>query len=239
MIRHVHTGTPNWFNSSETFRRFLIFPFDELQSPEHIALNRRAASEGMCLYKNANNSLPLKMSSFSLQPQSLLVAGATADDGDNLQGNYAPHTDIGAVSILDGLIAAVGATSVVHQPGCLTVECPDTTGFAAAVAAAQTALAAVVVLGTKHDCSDSVACEGEGHDRTSIDFAGHQLDLVHALAATPAVVVCVLVHGGSMALASLLDDCDAIVDTWFPGGEGGNALSGILQRLFSSPVGCG
>lgn len=181
----------------------------------------------MCLYKNSNDTLPLSLASFT-DAKSFAVVGPTAPDGDNLQGNYAQHTDIGAVSILEGLQTALGNESVVYAAGCASVECVDQSGFAEAVAAVKAARVAVVVLGTKHDCDDPVACEAEGHDRTSIEFAGQQLALAAALARTGTPLVCVLVHGGSMAMRSLLDDCDAIVDTWFPGAQGGNALADVL-----------
>lgn len=203
------------------------------QSPQHISLNRRAAAAGICLYKNANKILPLKAEMYT-KPGSLLVAGPTAPDGDNLQGNYASHTDIGAVSILEGIQNVVGSSAAVYQPGCQTVECTNKTGFPAAVAAAQAAAVTVLVLGTQHDCSDLVACEGEGHDRTSIEFAGLQRALAVTLATTGTPLICVLVHGGSMALSNLLEFCDAIVDAWFPGAQGGNGLAGINYDLHSS-----
>ncbi len=170
--------------------------------------------------------LPLNPRDFT-RPGSILVAGPTSTDGDNLQGNYAMHTDIGSVSITDGVINALGSSAVSSELGCPTVECTSTIGFPAAIAAAKKAKAVVLVLGTKHDCDDPVACEGEFHDRTTIALAGKQLALAAALAATGKPLICVLVHGGSLALDTLLSDCDAIVDSWFPGAQGGNGVAGM------------
>ena len=210
-----------------TMNQWNYVSFAIVESPEHIQLNRLAAAKGICLYKNDRSTLPLSASKFS-QLGDILVVGPTATDGDNLQGNYARHTDIGAVSIFDGVVEAIGPNIAVTEPGCLFINCTTTALFPSAVAAASRAKAVVLVLGTRHDCKDPIACEGEGHDRTSIEFAGHQLDLAAALAATGTPLVCVLVHGGSMALRSLLTDCNAIVDAWFPGAQGGNGVAGGL-----------
>jgi beta-glucosidase len=186
----------------------------------------------MCLYKNDRSALPLDPAHFTV-PGAIFVTGASADSGDNLQGNYAQHTDIGAVSILQGIRNVVGNTTVTFSPGCLSIECANKSGFADALALAQKAQVVVAVLGLEHDCDDDVACEGEGHDRTSIEFAGYQLELAATMRAVGVPLVCVLVHGGSMALRTLLSDCDAIVDAWYPGAQGGNGLAGeLIHFLF-------
>lgn len=75
-----------------------------VESPEHIALARLAAQQSMCLYKNANNVLPL---SLSPAPKIALI-GPQAIMEFLLLGNYAQYPDGGIVSILEGLTAAVG-----------------------------------------------------------------------------------------------------------------------------------
>jgi len=78
-----------------------------------------------------------------------------------------------------------------------------------------------------------VACEDESHDRTSIAVPGKQADLAAALKATGTPLICVLIHGGSLALGSLLENCDAILDAFFPGVQGGvavvNGLFGVVN----------
>jgi hypothetical protein len=61
-----------------------------------------------------------------------------------------------------------------------------------------------------------VTHENEGSDRKTIAFPPGQLTLAHELssAKTGTPLVCVLVHGGSLAPSSLMEDCDAIVDLW-------------------------
>eukprot|EP01051_Picozoa_sp_SAG22_P009236 SAG22_NODE_755_length_7442_cov_2.270598_4_plen_304_part_00 len=75
---------------------------------------------------------------------------------------------------------------------------------------------------------DPNAYEREGHDRTSIALAGNQYALAAALAKSGTPVLCVLIHGGSIKLGSLREDCTAIVDAWFPGQQGGAGLADVV-----------
>ena len=90
-----------------------------------------------------------------------------------------------------------------------------------AVEAAKVADVAVVVVGT----NDVV--ESEGYDRTSLALPGHQDDLVRAVAAVNASTV-VVVNAGAPVLMPWEDEVPAILITWFPGQEYGNALADVL-----------
>jgi beta-glucosidase len=74
------------------------------------------------------------------------------------------------------------------------------------------------------------AYEREGHDRTSLALPPNQYRSAAALAPsrTGTPLLCVLMHGGSLQLGSLLADCTAIVDAWFPGQQGGAGLSDVV-----------
>jgi hypothetical protein len=110
----------------------------------------------------------------------------------------------------------------------------------------------VAVLGTQTYCNHTppheTHCRGymkngssfetEGHDRDSIRLAGHQLAIASALASAgpKASLLCILIHGGSLALSTLMHDCTAIVTAWFPGQQGGAALADIIFGK-ASPAG--
>jgi beta-glucosidase len=80
---------------------------------------------------------------------------------------------------------------------------------------------AVVVVGTTEDV------ESEGFDRTSLALPGRQDELVaRVAAANPRTVV--VVNAGSPVLMPWADDVAAILLTWFPGQEAGNALADVL-----------
>jgi hypothetical protein len=157
---------------------------------------------------------------------------------------YADGPSKGVVTVLQGLEAALGKGFVSHVDGCEDTPC-DTADIDAATALSKGASATVLVLGDSFGgkregwplCKGSTTngCESEAHDRTTIEIPGKQADVATALAAASvsngaAPLVCVLLHGGAIALGAALDACDAIVDLWVPGQEGGSALAGTCWR---------
>jgi beta-glucosidase len=106
----------------------------------------------------------------------------------------------------------------------LNVEPPhrsDTDGIAGAVALAAAADVAIVVVGTTEEV------ESEGYDRDSLALPGRQDDLVAAVAAAnPRTVV--VINAGSPVLLPWVEQVPAVLMAWFPGQEGGHALSDVL-----------
>ena len=93
--------------------------------------------------------------------------------------------------------------------------------IAAAVAAAERADVAVVVVGT-----DEVE-ETEGHDRRTLSLGADQDELVRRVAAAnPRTVV--VVNSGSAVDMPWATDVASIVQLWFPGMAGGEALARVL-----------
>lgn len=68
---------------------------------------------------------------------------------------------------------------------------------------------------------------GEGRERDGIKLPGEQEAFVQQLIATGKPVILVL-FGGRQQLVTNLEGCAAIVQAWFPGEEGGNAVADIL-----------
>jgi beta-glucosidase len=93
--------------------------------------------------------------------------------------------------------------------------------FERAVALAAESDVAVVVVGTNEEV------ESEGFDRTSLALPGRQDELVQAVAgANPRTVV--VVNSGAPVLLPWADDVAAVLASWFPGQEFGNALADVL-----------
>lgn len=88
-----------------------------------------------------------------------------------------------------------------------------------AVAAARRAQVAIVVAGIE---------EGEFRDRAMLSLPGHQEQLIRAVAATGAPVVVVLVGGSAITMRDWLDQAGAVLDVWYPGEQGGNAVADVL-----------
>ena len=90
-----------------------------------------------------------------------------------------------------------------------------------AVRAAQQADVALVLVGYDG------AWESEGADRPHMDLPGQQDDLIRAVAsANPRTVV--VVNAGAPVTMPWADQVAAILQLWFPGMEGGNALADVL-----------
>jgi beta-glucosidase len=90
-----------------------------------------------------------------------------------------------------------------------------------AVSLASGADVAVVVVGTTEEV------ESEGFDRESLALPGRQDDLVRRVrAVNPRTIV--VVNSGAPVLLPWADDVPAILATWFPGQEFGNALADVL-----------
>jgi len=90
------------------------------------------------------------------------------------------------------------------------------------VRAARDADAVIVVVGETADMS------GEAASRTSLDLPGRQLELLQAIHRTGKPYVVVLMNGRPLALGWLAENSPAILEAWFPGTQGGNAVADVL-----------
>ncbi len=92
-------------------------------------------------------------------------------------------------------------------------------GIQAAVDAAKKADAAVVAVGI---------IEGEGYDRANLDLPGDQELLIKSIAETGTPTVVVLVNGSAVTMRNWIDKVPGILEVWYPGEEGGNAVADAL-----------
>ncbi len=75
---------------------------------------------------------------------------------------------------------------------------------------------------------ENFALCGEGRKRADIRLPGEQEKFVQQLIATGKPVILVLFSGRPLALGNLPEGCAAIVEAWYPGEEGGNAVADLL-----------
>jgi len=120
------------------------------------------------------------------------------------------------------LSAANPGGSVVFEHGC-DVDSTDTSGIPAAVAAALDADVAVIFAGLNQEI------EGEGHDRVNISLPGVQTELIRQVLATGTPTVLVLINGGIVAIDDLATDVPAILEAFYPGFFGSEAIAQTLM----------
>lgn len=208
-----------------------------VHTPAHIALAQQIAEESIILLKNDGHLLPLKISNL----KSLAVIGPNADQVQ--YGDYSSTRDSrSGTTILRGIRQFAGnRIRIRYAKGC-SLSGSDKSGFSAAVAVAKNSDAVVVVLGTtsvvfsgvgwnghtpESEPKDPFTC-GEGYDVTNIDPDGVQRELLQAVYKTGKPVILVLVHGRPQSIAWEKNNIPAILEAWYPGERGGDAIANIL-----------
>ncbi len=70
--------------------------------------------------------------------------------------------------------------------------------------------------------------EGEFQDRAFLSLPGHQEQLINAIAKTGKPIIVILVGGSAITMSNWLGNVDAVLDAWYPGEQGGNAVADVL-----------
>jgi len=70
----------------------------------------------------------------------------------------------------------------------------------------------------------------EGGDRVALGLPGPQEELLRAVVATGKPVVLVLTNGSALAIPWAAEHVPAIVEAWYPGQAGGDAIADVLLR---------
>ena len=189
--------------------------------PSSLEAARVLAEESCVLLKNDAGALPLARTAH------VALVGPLADSARDLLGSWAGQGRASdAVTLRTALTKTLGADHVAYAEGC-SFKPGDRSGFDAAVAAARKSDVVVAVLGEPWYFS------GEGNCRTHLDLPGEQPALLRALRATGKPVVVVLMNGRPLVLGDTLANCDALLEAWYPGTQGGPALAKLLTGAVS------
>jgi beta-glucosidase len=175
------------------------------------------ARDSMVLLRN-EGALPLRGEA------RIAVVGGLANSAKDLVGPHAALVRFDdAVPILEALRRRAGRLggSVTFAAGC-DPACASEAGFAEAVEAARTADTIVAVLGETNELS------GESGSRAYLTLPGRQARLLDALVATGKPVVVVLLAARPIELGPVVDRLAGLLMAWFPGTEGGEAVTDLL-----------
>ncbi|MBR5836683.1 MAG: glycoside hydrolase family 3 C-terminal domain-containing protein [Bacteroidales bacterium] len=80
---------------------------------------------------------------------------------------------------------------------------------------------------------ENVMLCGENRDRKGLRLPGSQEQYVEELIATGKPVVLVIFGGRAQVISGLAERCAAVIQAWYPGEEGGNAVADILYGNIS------
>ena len=199
----------------------------DVNSVAHQELCLEAGRKSIVLLKNQGGILPLDAAALT----SVALIGPNANVLQIDGGGSSYVTPFYTVTPLQGIGRIIGGAKLHYVKGC-DVNSADTSGFAAAASAASAADVVIYVGGL------DVSQEGEGSDRAggSIDLPGKQQDLVNRLAGVNKNVVVVLFSGGVCGLNRCVGNIAGLLQAFYPGQEGGNAIADVLFGV-SNPGG--
>jgi beta-glucosidase len=207
------------------------------ESRLHRDAARDVARKSIVLLKNDNETLPLK------KQGTIAVIGPLAKSSLDMMGSWsAAGLARQTVSAYDGLQNAVGdKAKLLFALGANVTDNQEAINYLnnmddkigvdprpaqemidEAVKVAQQSDVIVAVVGESRNMSHEAA------SRVDIVIPGRQRDLIKALKATGKPLVLVLMNGRPLALGEENKVADAMVESWFLGTEGGNALADVL-----------
>ena len=222
-------------------------PDELLACDQHHELALKMARESMTLLQNKGNVLPLKKTA------RYAVVGPNAADSLVLWGNYngIPRK---TTTVLEGITAKVGAENVIYMKGCeIAVAANDEGNYSETAGNYHDEAISRSVAGTAEVFDAemfkdvdaiiyvgglSPRLEGEemrinfkgfkGGDRTTIELPESQREYIARLAKTGKPVVFVNLSGSAVAIAPEAENCDAILQGWYGGQAGGEAVADVL-----------
>jgi len=205
-------------------------PYDKLgpevvNSAAHRALAKEVALKSMVLLKN-NGVLPLRP-----DLGKYFVTGPNATSVEALLGNYY-GVNSQMTTILEGLVGAVQPGSQIEYKQGALLDRPNINPIDWTTGEAKQTDAILVVLGItgvlEGEEGESIASAHTG-DRLDYNLPQNQIDFLKKLRQGSKTPIIAIVTGGSpMNLSEVHELADAVLLTWYPGEEGGNAVADLV-----------
>ena len=216
-------------------------PESVVASKEHRQLALQIAREGIVLLQN-NGILPLKSSNSKSSNSKIVVMGPNANDSVMQWGNYNGFP-VSTVTLLQGIRNALGK-NIRYVPGCPLTASADGDKAADGTSTPEQLLAEVGKAEVVIFCGGiSPRVEGEemkvsapgfkGGDRTTIELPQPQRDVVRALHEAGKRIIFLNCSGGAVALTPESQLCDAILQVWYGGEQGGQAVADVLTGRYN------
>jgi beta-glucosidase len=212
----------------------------ELNSTAQHDAARVAAQRTAVLLRNEGGLLPLKRSIASVA-----VVGPLADSKQDTMGSWSLAGNIGqTVTILEGLRKKLSPAVTINyakgveiergQPSIfdeqfsspkptLKTQAERDAEFQHALEAVKKSDVSVLVMGETQDMN------GERASRSTLTLPGKQEELLEAAVATGKPIVLVLLNGRPLNITWASQHVPAILEAWYPGTEGGDAVANLLM----------
>jgi len=190
-----------------------LYPYDTLCCPTHSNLSYKMALESMTLLTNSG-ILPLPKENIKVA-----VLGPNADDERVLWGNYngIPKE---TVTALEGLKDKIGADNVVYSEDWSRIPEDQNVDAYLFIGGISPLLE-----------GEDMPVEEEGFfggDRTTIQLPRPQREAIERLHGTGKPVILVNMSGSAMGIEPETQTCDAILQAWYAGENGGKAIADVI-----------
>lgn len=194
---------------------------ETIYKPEFLEASLEVAKKSLVLLKNKNNVLPLKAN------QKIAFVGPLVSDEYNMIGSWAALGDRNgmATSVKEGVTNYLKNVSNVTFDQGVEIQSAKRDMMQKALDNAKNADVIVAIMGESENMSGEAAC------RTTIDLPGLQKEFLSELKKLGKPIVLVLLNGRPLTLTWENDNMDAILEAWWPGTRGGDA---IAQTLFGA-----
>ena len=198
---------------------------------QHQQTALKVAEEGIVLLKNQNNILPLNVNKL----KSIVVIGENGYRVQSLGGGSSQVKSFYEITPLQGIVnIAAPRVNVTFKSG-YKIERGATADpglIKDAVDAAASADIAIIVCGWIHGYDYNVwadnAYDAEDVDKPDMQMPFGQNELIKAVIKANPKTIVVLMGGGGIDMSQWVNDAKGIVQAWYPGMEGGNALAKII-----------
>ena len=209
-----------------------------LSNKENLELARKLTTKTIVLLKNENNILPLN------HKQKIALIGPYADNIAIL-GSWSMFSDKSKITTLkEAFEAKIGKENVIYAKGSEILEEREinqilqsdggtmihteneeeklTQYLKEAKEAAKQADVIVLAIGEHYRQS------GEACSRANIDISNIQKRLVNELAKLNKKIVAIMFNGRPIVLRDISEKVNGLLEAWFPGTEGANAITDII-----------
>ncbi len=207
-------------------------PYDVVSCKKHRELNRVMAQDSLVLLKN-DGILPLKNN-----VKTIAVMGPNADDIPVLLGNYSGTPDR-AYTFLRGLQNG-SDRRILYARGCnitdgKTFDWAEQPKYEAIIAAKE-ADVVIMCLGLNSTIEGEAgdAFNGAyGGDKPDVELPAVQREFFKTISEIGTPIIFVNVSGSCINLSEQEEKCSAVIQAFYPGAEGGNALADIIYGKVS------